>query len=56
MHLFEERRLSKDQVNLALGVGTRFQQPSTLQSSNPPLQSSTTPINKEKKEFCQINL
>jgi hypothetical protein len=50
--MFEERRLSKDTVNLALQVQTKFQNPSTSLPLNPST-SLPSSNNTEKKKFVK---
>jgi biotin-(acetyl-CoA carboxylase) ligase len=52
IYLFEERRSSKESVNLSLGVGTNFNQSQPSSSTN---QSTTSTQEKKKfvKEECE---
>jgi hypothetical protein len=53
IHLFEACRTSKESINLALGVESRFQPPQSFQqpSQSPNQQSSS--LTKEKKKFVR---
>jgi hypothetical protein len=57
IHLFEARRTSKESINLALGVKSRFQPPQSFQQpSQSPNQQSPSSLKEKKKivrEICK---